>query len=52
MSSAGVGTGKESATTVDGIAKRFAVMEDLIRPLQPLAETVWKLAEQVADQGH
>jgi hypothetical protein len=44
-SSADACTGKETATTVDDLAKRFAVIEDLIRPLQPLAETVQKLAE-------
>jgi hypothetical protein len=49
-SSAGAGTGKESATTVDDLAKWFAIMVDLLQPLQPLIETVRKLAEQVADQ--
>jgi hypothetical protein len=44
--------GKELATTVDDLAKRFVIMEYLIRPLQHLAETVWKLVEQVIDQGH
>jgi hypothetical protein len=48
----GTGMGKELATTVDDLAKRFVIMEYLIRPLQHLAETVWKLAEQVIDQGH
>jgi hypothetical protein len=48
---AGAGMGKESTTIVDDPAKHFAVMEDLIQPLQPLAEIVWKLAEQVTDQG-
>jgi hypothetical protein len=53
MSSAiGTGMGKESATTVDDLARRFVIMEYLIRPLQHLAQTVWKLAEQVIDQGH
>jgi hypothetical protein len=49
-SSAGAGTGKESATTVDDLAKRFVIMEDLLWPLQPLTKTVRKLAKRVTDQ--
>jgi hypothetical protein len=37
-STIGAGSGKKSTTTVEHLAKRFAVMEDLIRPLQPLVE--------------
>jgi hypothetical protein len=45
------GSGKETAPTVEDLAKRFAVVEDLILPLQHLADTVKALAAQVAEQG-
>jgi hypothetical protein len=34
------GTGKDATPTVEDLAKRFAMMEDLLQPLQPLADTV------------
>jgi hypothetical protein len=37
--------------TVDDLAWRFTIMEDLLRPLQPLVHMVSKLASQVAEQG-
>jgi hypothetical protein len=40
-----VGSGKESVTTIEDLAKRFTFMEDRIRPLQPLLETVKNLVE-------
>jgi hypothetical protein len=49
-SSAGAGTKKESAMTVEDLTKRFATMEELLRPLQLLTETVQKLSARVADQ--
>jgi hypothetical protein len=49
-SSTGAGTGKESAMTVEDLTKRFAAMKKLLRPLQPLVETVQKLSARVADQ--
>jgi hypothetical protein len=51
-SNAEVGTGKESACTIEDLAKRFAIMLELVHPLQPLVETVKNLAAQVAEQGH
>jgi hypothetical protein len=51
-SNADIGTGKESASTVEDLAKRFAMMLKLVHPLQPLAETVKNLVTQVAEQGH
>jgi hypothetical protein len=48
----GTGSGKETVTTVDDHAKRFTTMEDLIRPLQPLADIGKNLVMQVMEQGH
>jgi hypothetical protein len=47
-SNAGAGTGKESGSTIEDLAKHFAMMLELVCPLQPLAETVKNLAAQVA----
>jgi hypothetical protein len=48
----GTGSGKETVTTMDDHAKRFTTMEDLIRPLQPLADVGKNLVMQVMEQGH
>jgi flagellar biogenesis protein FliO len=48
---AGAGSGKETATSIDDLAKRFTAMEEAIKLLQPLINVVKKLAAQVADQG-
>jgi hypothetical protein len=50
-SSAGTGSGQDTAITINDLAQRFVIMEDLLRPLQPLVDTVSKLASQVAEQG-
>jgi hypothetical protein len=48
---AGAGSGKETMTSIDDLAKCFTAMEEAIKPLQPLIDVVKKLAAQVADQG-
>jgi hypothetical protein len=48
---AGSGLGKETATSIDDLTKRFTAMEEAIKPLQPLIDVVKKLAAQVTDQG-
>jgi hypothetical protein len=45
-------SGKETTLTADDLAKRFAIMEEPLRPLQPLADTVIVLTAEVAEQGH
>jgi hypothetical protein len=40
---AGSGLGNETATSIDDLTKRFTAMEEAIKPLQPLIDSVKKL---------
>jgi hypothetical protein len=42
-------SGKETTLTADDLAKRFAIMEEPLRPLQPLADKVIVLTAEVAE---
>jgi hypothetical protein len=50
-SSADAGSGQDAAIIVNDLAQHFVIMEDLLHPLQPVANTVTKLVSQVAEQG-
>lgn len=52
MSSSHTSSGDTGVVTVADLAKRFATMEDLLRPLQPLMNKVAALEQMVKDQGN
>ncbi|KAG8048615.1 hypothetical protein GUJ93_ZPchr0009g1322 [Zizania palustris] len=47
----GVGSGSDEGVTLADVVQRLKAIEDIVRPLQPIPDTLNALEDTVRDQG-